>query len=575
VRLQGIAAASGYAMGHAFIMQDQHKPLEKQLLNQEQSIPEVEHFEEKIQLAITELKTLQKSVGSERAKILETHILLLEDEELVGAAKDYIMSERVSAEVALEHTSGLIIHMFESMDDPYLRERSADVRDVTKRVMRLLQGTKQDEWTQLEAPVILFAHDLMPSDTVQLDRNKTAGFVTRIGGKTSHSAIIARSMEIPAIVGLSEGISYVKHGDFIILDGMQGIVVVDPSEELILEYKAKQQKFELKRMKLSQYKDKPSVTADGFPVELVANIGNPQEALAALHNGAEGIGLYRTELLYLGRSDLPTEEEQFQAYKVVAELFGKERPIIIRTLDIGGDKELPGLNLAKEMNPFLGFRAIRLCLEQVEIFKTQLRAILRASVYGNIKLMYPMISTLQELRQANLILNEVRSGLKQDDIPFHRDMEVGMMIEVPAAAMVADHFAREVDFFSIGTNDLIQYMMAADRMNEKVSYLSEPLNPAVLRLIHNVIEAAHAEGKWVGMCGEMAGSITAVPILLGMGVDELSMSAASILPIRALMHQLNRNAMQELASEVLQFTSADEIKHWVNKKLPFITEWEE
>lgn len=574
--LQGIAAAPGFAMGPAFMLQERTETVEKYVLAEDKVQDEAKRLEEHVQLAIRQLEALiiqtRNNVGEEQAKIFESQILLLEDEEFTGAAKESILTEHVNAEAALEAASKMIVAIFESMEDEHLRERAADIRDVTNRVMRLLKGQDEDPLSGIAAPVILFAHDLTPSDTAQLDRSKTAGFVTSIGGKTSHSAIMARSMDIPAVVGLRDGTAQVKSGDYVILDGGQGIVHVNPSQDIVEQYKAKQARFDSRRAELKKYGDQPTVTADGHRVELVANIGNPKDALAAKNSGAEGIGLYRTEFLYMGRDSFPTEEEQFQAYKVVAEMFGKDQPVVIRTLDIGGDKELSYLDLPKEANPFLGIRAIRLCFEEVELFKTQLRAIVKASAFGNIKLMYPMIATLQELRQANRLLAEVKAELDRDGISYNRDMEVGIMIEVPGAALVADQLAKEADFFSIGTNDLVQYVMAADRMNERLAYLAEPFQPAVLRIIHQVIQAAHREGKWVGMCGEMAGNLTAVPILLGMGLDEFSMGGGSVLATRALLHKLDRTEMKRLAEDVLQLTSAEEIKSYVESKVEAIAD---
>jgi phosphotransferase system enzyme I (PtsI) len=579
LRLQGIAAASGYAMGTAFVLREQKQVLEKRTLLQEQTEDEIRRLEASISAAIEGLRALiattTERVGAHQAEIFETHMLLLEDEEFIGSAVDNIRTGHMNAEAALQEASDVIVSMFEGMEDEYLRERAADIRDVTKRVMRLLQGQESGGLSEIKEPMILFAHDLTPSDTAQLDRDMTVGIAADIGGKTSHSAIIARSLDIPSVVGLRDATEQVKTGDYVIIDGIEGAVYVNPPTEVVEIYERKRRQYEQKRLQLRSYIGKPSQTADSYEVELVANIGNPQDALTAKDSGAEGIGLYRTEFLYMGRDSFPTEEEQFHSYKVVAELFGAERPVVIRTLDIGGDKELSYLDFPKESNPFLGYRAIRMCLNEIHIFKVQLRAIVRASQFGNIKIMYPMISTLQELRQANGILAEVRAELDEKRIPYNRAIEVGMMIEVPAAAMVADQFAKEVDFFSIGTNDLVQYMMAADRMNEQVAYLTEPFNPGVLRLIKYVVQAAHSEGKWVGMCGEMAGNPVAVPLLLGMGIDEFSMSASSILSTRALLHKLNRVEMQELAGEALQLSSPEEIKQLIEAKLPFIQDWKD
>lgn len=576
MELRGIAAASGYAMGPAFLLQETEAEIVRRELSPEEAEMEVKRFEAEVNQSIAELEELkvqtEEKMGEEHANIFGTHILVLQDEEYIGRVKEMIQSNRINAEAALEDATQEIVTLFESMDNEYLRERAADIRDVSKRIMNHLLGLEAGGLSQVKDSVVLLAHDLTPSDTAQLDRDKIAGFATNIGGRTSHSAIMARSMEIPAVVGLNNVTAKVKSGDYVILDGAKGILLINPEESVIASYKELQQKYEARLQELKKFHDKPSVTADGHLLEIVSNIGNPQDAHAAERSGAEGIGLYRSEFLYMGRQSLPSEEEQFDAYKVVAEIFGSKAPVVIRTLDIGGDKELPYMDLPKEANPFLGYRAIRLCLDRKDIFKTQLRAILRASSFGNIKLMYPMIATMQELREANAILAEVKQELDKENIPYNREMEVGMMIEVPAAALVADQLAREVDFFSIGTNDLVQYTMAADRMNERVSYLTEPFNPAVLRLIRNVINAAHQQGKWAGMCGEMAGNLTAIPLLVGLGLDEFSMSAGSILSARALMSRLNRPEMQKLAEEALNMTSAEEIKQYVESKVPAVAE---
>ncbi len=571
---KGIGAAPGYAMGPAFLLMEEKVEVQRRSIQQADIELEVKRFTEKTAEAIAELEaireTTRQKMGEKQAEIFTAHILLLQDPEFIGAIQQKITDEAINAEAALEEVAASFITLFESMDNEYMRERAADIRDVSGRLLRKLAGVEAKSMDDFTEPVILIARDLTPSDTAQLDRNKVAGFATDIGGRTSHSAIMARSMEIPAVVGLQEITSTVKQGDMVVLDGSTGAVYINPAPAVIAEYKEKINQFAAHHAQLKQLKDEPSVTADGFLVELVANIGNPKDAVAAKGNGAEGIGLYRTEFLYMKRTDLPSEDEQFEAYKAVAETFAKDQPIVIRTLDIGGDKELPYLDLPKEMNPFLGYRAIRLCLDCTDIFKTQLRAILRASAYGNIKMMYPMISSIQELRKANQLLEEVKSELTRENIAFNNAMEVGIMIEIPAAAMVADQLAKEVDFFSIGTNDLIQYTIAVDRMNEKISYLYQPFHPAVLRLIHNVIEAAHQEGKWVGMCGEMAGNLTAIPLLLGMGLDEFSMSASSILPARALIRTLKKSEMQHLASIALQMDTAEEIKSFIEKQVPAV-----
>ncbi|WP_195576263.1 phosphoenolpyruvate--protein phosphotransferase [Paenibacillus sp. 1001270B_150601_E10] len=576
MQLKGIAAASGYAIGPAFIMQEQAQDVERKVIDASQVEAEVSRLQNAVNQAMAELEKIKDDtaakLGEHHAEIFATHILVLQDEEFIGQALEKVRTESVNAEYALHEVAQQLIDIFSSMDSEYMRERAADFRDVSKRVLAALSGKQSASLNDFESPVVLFAHDLTPSDTAQLDRSKVAGFATNIGGRTSHSAIMARSMEIPAVVGLKNGTKTVKNGDMIILDGAQGLIIVHPDQETIAVYEEKKAKFEKRQEEMKLYKDKPTVTADGQAVELVANIGNPEDALGARNNGAEGVGLFRTEFLYMGRDNFPSEEEQYQAYTTVAETLGKEKPVVIRTLDIGGDKELPYLELPKEMNPFLGYRAIRICLDQVDLFKTQLRAILRASVHGNIKMMYPMIATLAELRQANAILAETKAELDQEGIAYNKEMEVGMMVEIPATAIIADQLAKEVDFFSIGTNDLVQYTMAADRMNEKVSHLTQPFNPAVLRLIRMVIDAAHKEGKWAGMCGEMAGNLTAIPILLGLGLDEFSMSASSVLPARVLISRLSREEMKDIAEQALTLEHEDEIQRFVQERVEAVNQ---
>jgi phosphotransferase system enzyme I (PtsI) len=447
-----------------------------------------------------------------------------------------------------------------------MRERAADIKDIKKRLLCHILNVEINDVSLINEPVVIVAEDITPSETAQLDRNFVKGFATNIGGRTSHSAIMARSLEIPAVVGLKSILDEVHHGDMIILDGVSGDVLLNPSDETIKQYEAKLSEFIENKKLLQKYLDKKSITVDGHQVELSANIGTPDDVDGVIANGGEGVGLYRTEFLYMGRSSFPTEDEQFDAYKSVLERMN-QKPIVIRTLDIGGDKELSYLDMPDEMNPFLGYRAIRLCLDRQEIFITQLRALLRASVYGSLKIMFPMIATVQEFLDAKAILMETKEQLISEGIKVSESIEVGMMVEIPAAAILADQFAKHVDFFSIGTNDLIQYTFAADRMNENVSYLYQPYNPSLLRLIKMVIDAAHKEGIWAGMCGEMAGDQIAIPILLGLGLDEFSMSATSILSARALMSKLNKKGLESLASEALLMSHNNDVKAMVQSYL--------
>jgi len=568
---KGIAAAPGIVIGRVAVKREEVLQVVQRHLQREQVTAEVERFRQSVKAAERDLERIKQKakqeMGEEEARIFEAHQLLLQDPEFVGAIERHMESERVNAEAALAAVRDRFAALFESMDNAYMRERAADLRDVSQRLLRHLLGI-HDQWNlDVSEPVVLVAHDLTPSDTAQLDREKVKAFLTNIGGRTSHSAIMARTLEIPAVVGLSDITEHLRTGDLVIVDGTEGNVHVRPDPEVVAAYEEKQRVHEARRSKWAGLAGEATVTADGHRVELAANIGNPQDAMQAVQNGAEGVGLFRTEFLYMGRDQLPTEEQQFEAYKAVVETMGRERPVVIRTLDIGGDKALSYLPLPKELNPFLGYRAIRLCLDRTDLFKTQLRALLRASAFGNLKIMYPMIATLAELRKANGILEEVKAELRAQAVPFREELEVGIMIEVPAAAMIADQLAKEADFFSIGTNDLIQYTMAADRMNEHVSHLYDPYHPAVLRLIHRVTEAAHQQGKWVGMCGEMAGDLHAIPILLGLGLDEFSMSATSILPVRHLLKQLSYQEMRETARHVLGLENGEEIKAYIEQQI--------
>ncbi|HEL3623475.1 TPA: phosphoenolpyruvate--protein phosphotransferase, partial [Clostridioides difficile] len=505
-----------------------------------------------------------EELGAEEAEIFEAHLLVLEDPELIGSAIDKIKTESVNAEYALNEIKEMFVSMFESMDNEYMKERAADIKDVTNRILRHILGIKVVDLSALSEEVVLIAHDLTPSDTATMNKKMVLGFLTDIGGRTSHTAIMSRTLEIAAIVGLNDITSKVKDGDFVVFNGDTGEVIVNPDEETINKYTELKAKYEDERKALQLLKGKPSVTLDGKHVELAGNIGTPNDIEGLIKNDAEGVGLYRTEFLYMDRDSFPTEEIQYEAYKAVLEgMDGK--PIVIRTLDIGGDKELSYLSMEPEMNPFLGYRAIRLCLDRKDIFKTQLRALYRASVHGRLRIMFPMISSLEELLQAKEVVKEVLAELDSEGVAYAKDVEIGMMIEVPSAAVISDVLAKHVDFFSIGTNDLIQYTCAVDRMNQKISYLYNQFNPAVLRLIKTVIDNAHKEGKWAGMCGESAGDQKMIPILLGMGLDEFSMSPISILPARKLITSVKESDMKKLADDVLNMGTAEEIKSYIEK----------
>ena len=528
--IKGIPASKGYAIGHAVVKDHIEVVISERLIEDIQA--EKERFYKAIEVSKTQIMDIivktAKELGADKAEVFQSHIMILEDPELVSAVEDIIQNSKVNCEKALEDVIQGYLAIFESMDDEYMRERAADIKDISGRLQGNLAGGKPSGVESLKEDTIIVAHDLTPSDTAQLDRSKVIAFLTNIGGKTSHSAIMARTLEIPAIVGLKDITVSVKDGDLLIVDGTQGIVIINPSIEEIKEYKEIKEKFEKDREALKTLKDVKTVTKEGKFIEIAGNIGSPEDVNKVIENGGDGVGLFRTEFLYMDRDNMPSEEEQYTSYKYVLEKM-KDKPVVIRTLDIGGDKKLSYLEMPEEMNPFLGYRAIRLCLDRKDIFKPQLRALLRASVYGNLKIMFPMISSLSEIKEAKSILSECRDELTREGFVVKSGIEVGIMIEIPAAAIMAEELAKHVDFLSIGTNDLIQYTLAADRMNEKVSYLYDPGHPAVLRLIKMTIEGAHKAGKWCGMCGEMAGDETYIPVLLEYGLDEFSMSASAIL----------------------------------------------
>ena len=551
--LQGIAASDGIAIAKVYTLTEPDLTVTK--VTVEDSEKEVSRLDDALAASIKDVELIKetalKNLGKEEAQVFDAHLMVLSDPELIGQVKDSITSNKVNAESALKEVTDMFISIFAGMEDnPYMQERAADIRDVSKRILAHLLGVKIPSPATIKDEVIIVAADLTPSDTAQLNRQYVKAFVTDIGGRTSHSAIMARSLEIPAIVGTKEVTSIAKDGDIIIVDGLSGDVFLNPSEEVIAEYRAKAEAFAAQQAEWEKLKDSKTYTKDGHQVELAANIGTPKDLEGVVNNGAEGVGLYRTEFLYMDSHEMPTEEDQFEAYKAVLEgMNGK--PVVVRTMDIGGDKELPYLPLPHEMNPFLGYRAIRISLNEPEMFRTQLRALLRASVYGKLRIMFPMIATLNDFRGAKALLEEEKAKLIAEGVAVSDDIQVGIMIEIPAAAVLAHQFAKEVDFFSIGTNDLIQYTMAADRMNERVSYLYQPYNPSILTLIKHVIDSAHKEGKWAGMCGEMAGDQTAVPLLVGLGLDEFSMSASSVLKTRSLIAKLTLSDMQALADKAI------------------------
>ncbi len=564
---KGTAASPGIALGKALVIEHSELNIEKKnIKNVEVEVQKLQSAVEKSRVELEQVKQRAKvELGEHEAEIFEAHLLVLEDPELIDQTISKIRDEKVNAEFALSEVKDTFVSIFESMDNEYMRERACDIKDVTNRVLRHILGIKVVDLSALNEEVILIAHDLTPSDTATMNKKMVLGFLTDIGGRTSHTAIMARTLEIAAVVGLNNATETIKDGDYIVFDGETGEVIVNPDENTINRYKELKAKFDEEKEALKQLIGKASTTLDGRHIELAGNIGSPNDLEGLLKNDAEGVGLYRTEFLYMDKEDdFPSEKEQYEAYKAVLEgMNGK--PIVIRTLDIGGDKELKYFKMDEEMNPFLGYRAIRLCLDRTDIFKTQLRALYRASVYGKLRIMFPMISSLEELLKAKEIIKEVLMELDSQKIEYAKDVEVGMMIEIPSAAVISDILAKHVDFFSIGTNDLIQYTCAVDRMNQKISCLYNQFNPAVLRLIKMVIDNAHKEGKWVGMCGEAAGDQRMIPILLGMGLDEFSMSPISILPSRKFITSVNYEDMKSFANEVLTMATAEEIKAYVDK----------
>lgn len=564
--INGLTASKGIAIGTARVIAQAKLDVRKRLVEDTQS--EIRRFHSAIETAKEQLRALKyqtgEKLGTKQAEIFEAHLLMLEDPEITERVVQMICLECVNVEFALQQVVNTISLMFEAMEDAYFRERVADIKDIEKRLYQIFLGVQDTSSLQLDHECILVAEDLTPSETAQLDKEKILGIVTDTGGRTSHTAIMAQSLDIPAVVGAGDATKKISSGDVLILDGEKGAVLVNPTAELLADYFRKQAMIQDEKKALLQYKDAPSQTKDGRKVEIAANIGSSTDVERVLQNGAEGVGLFRTEFLYMDRDMLPTEDDQFNAYKEVLEKM-EGRPVVIRTLDIGGDKKLNYLPIPDEMNPFLGYRAIRLCLDQKDIFQIQIRAMLRASLYGNMKIMFPMISNLEELREAKAIFNEIRVELEMNKIPFNKNVEIGMMIEIPAAAIISDLFAKEVDFFSIGTNDLIQYTVAVDRMNDKIASLYDPYHPAILRLIKTVIDNGHNEGIWVGMCGEVAGDPKLIPLLLGMGLDEFSMSPASVLEARKIIGSLDYQSMKKMTKEVLKMGSSTDIREYISE----------
>lgn len=569
-RITGIAASDGIGIAKAYRLVDPDLSFERRSVTDTDA--ELARITQAMVASTDDLKVIRqkaaKNLGEEEAAVFDAHIAILADPEMMTQIKGVITDKKVNAEEALKEVTDHFITIFEGMaDNQYMQERAADVKDVTKRVLSHLLGKSLPNPALINSPVVVIAHDLTPSDTAQMDRRFVKGFLTDLGGRTSHSAIMSRTLEIPAVVGTGDATAEIKDGDELILNGLDGFALANPSTAEKSHYQAEAEHYAKERAEWQKLKGAASISQDGRHFEVAANIGTPDDVHAAVDAGAEAVGLFRTEFLYMNSDRLPSEDEQFSAYKQVAQAMNG-KPVVIRTMDIGGDKHLPYLPLPEEMNPFLGYRAIRISLDRQEIFRAQLRALIRASHYGNIRIMFPMIATVNEFREAKKVFVEEKNKLVAAGVPVSEKIKLGMMVEIPASAVFADQFAKEVDFFSIGTNDLIQYTFAADRGNEHVSYLYQPYNPALLRLIKNVIDAAHKEGKIAAMCGEMAGDKYAVPLLMGMGLDEYSMSATSVLRVRSQMkHLVTADWSKVVEQAITKCRTNEEVKSLVEKHL--------
>jgi len=568
--LKGIPASPGIAIGKALLLDREQYVIARRNIKDEQVQDEIRRFKDALIETKNEIleikKRISEEMGIEHGQIFSAHLLVIEDSMLIEEVISKLKKEKLSIEYTFQDVLKRYIKVFSEMDDEYLKERISDINDVGKRVLRNLIGAKEDIFANLKEKVIVVAYDLSPSDTAVMHKKNLIGFATDIGSRTSHTAIMAKSLEIAAVVGLESITQVVENGDELIVDGTHGVIIVNPSQKTVKKYEADKERFLVLGKHLLGLRDLPCQTLDGRRIELSANIEVAADVVSVVAHGADGIGLYRTEYFYMNRKDLPSEDEQFKAYSAVAKKL-KPNPVIIRTLDLGGDKFLSQFEVPHEMNPFLGWRAIRFCLARPDVFKTQLRAMLRASMYGKLKAMYPMISGLEELRQANAIFEEVKESLRQASIPFDENMEIGAMIEVPSAALTSDILAKEVDFFSIGTNDLIQYSLAVDRVNEKIAYLYEPAHPAVLRLVKSIIDNGHSAGIWVGMCGEMAGDINMTLVLLGLGLDEFSTSPMAIPQIKRIIRSVSMSQAEEIAREAITLPTGKEVEAFASKKL--------
>jgi phosphotransferase system enzyme I (PtsI) len=568
-KLKGIPASPGIASGLAHIFQETELKIEKTVVSD--TAAELNRFEEALHTALEQIKAIrtkaESETSSEEAAIFDAHAMFLQDPTLIDAVRQAIEKHAINAEVAINEAVETHAQTLESMEDEYFRARATDIRDVGHRVICILLGIDEADLSNLNQPSIIIARDLTPSDTVRLDKNLVLGFCTAEGGPTSHTAIIAKALDLPAVVGAGNDVLDVPASSLILLDGQKGEIVVDPDKALQLEFAERRQEHETRSNGELKNAFDTAVTLDSFEIEIVANVGNLQDAQMALERGAEGIGLLRTEFLYLDRVTAPDEVEQLSAYRQILDLMG-ERPVVVRTLDVGGDKELPYLDLGQEANPFLGWRAIRMCLDQPDFFKIQLRALLRSSPGHDLRIMFPMIATLEEVRSAKALLDESREEVRAGGAAVAEAIQLGIMVEIPSVAVLADQFAKEVDFFSIGTNDLTQYTMAAERTNEKVAHLGDACHPAVLRQIRTVIHAAHSEGIWVGLCGELAGDPDAIPVLLGLGLDEFSMAPTSIPHAKTIIRNWSKAEAAKLAEEVLEFDAAEDVRERVRKAQP-------
>ena len=568
--VKGIAASDGIGIAPAYLLVDPDLSYDK--VKVDDTAAEYARVEKAFQNSIEELTQIKENakdrLGEEELGVFDAHIAILSDPEMLGQIKDDIENNHTGAEEAVDKVTTAFADMLAAMtDNAYMQERAADVKDVAKRAMSHLLGKQLPNIAGINSPVVIVAHEITPSDTSQMDAKFVKGIVTDLGGRTSHAAIMSRTLRIPAIVGSNEITTSVEHGQMMIVDGLNGDAIIDPSDDQVKEYEAKAEAFEAERAEWAKLVDAPSVSKDGKEFEIAANIGTPDDTEDAVKQGADGVGLFRSEFLYMDNDHMPSEDEQFEAYKkAVVGMNGK--PVVVRTMDIGGDKPLDYMPLPKEENPFLGYRAIRICLDRPELFKTQLRALVRASEFGPVSIMFPMIATVAELRQAKAIFEEAKAEVQKDHPGLGDDVKIGMMIEIPLAALNAAQLAKEVDFFSIGTNDLIQYSFAADRGNEAVSYLYQPLNPAFLSLVKHVITSAHENGAKATMCGEMAGDEMALPLLMGMGLDEYSMSATSILRTRSMMKKLDTKEWAGYVDEIIaNYATVEEVQDFVKSKL--------